>query len=202
MSCHNLFSIPVITSNIIHYRRIVTIKSYICSNIGQSNVYLWFIFFPNIAQQNITHAHVKYDIIPTSVFKVFQSFGLAPIIMSSFGLRFQRLFQLHLYISFHLRLHFYFRPHDSICSFLGKPCIYFYRDAVICVGFSSQSHEIEVKIVFYTFGRVRVCIRCKIFLFGHDLFIGYTELLALIFLFLYNVYTLSHMSRKLFQILE
>ena len=60
----------------------------------------------------------------------------------------------------------------------------FYRDAVICVGFCSQSCEIEVIISFYTFGRVGVGVGCELFLLVYDLYIRYTELFALRFFFI------------------
>ena len=50
---------------------------------------------------------------------------------------------------------------------------YFYRDAVICVGFSSQSYEIEVTFLFYNFRCVGVGIRCQFLIFDHDVYIMY-----------------------------
>ena len=69
----------------------------------------------------------------------------------------------------------------------------FYRD-VICVGFSSQSYEIEVKMLFYIFGRVGVGITCELFLLVHDLYIRYTELFALRFFFI-RVYPAAYVPK-------
>ena len=74
------------------------------------------VWTPNI--KTYIHICIKYDILSTPTLKVFESFGLAPITKSSFGLRLQLLFTN--IFAFRLRLHFYFGPHDSLCSFLGN----------------------------------------------------------------------------------